>query len=178
MKRFVALVFLFLYAYNIAGYLLLFSVLQYRTRSEVKTMLKESVPETDLTTFAFHTLSLTADAHSLQWIDDHEFRREEKLYDIVRSFVHGDSTYLVCINDVQEERLFEHLDNHVQREMGNSGNAGRFDSFKDVFKDSITKCVIRVGTLAVEGNIAVGAVYNYSHVEPDVPFLPPRSTPA
>jgi hypothetical protein len=178
MKRFIAFVFLFLYAYNIAGYLLLFSVLQYRTRSEVKKTLKSSVPETALATFSFHTTSLASGAYSLLWVDDGEFRLGEKLYDIVRSFERGDTTYLICINDVQEERLFEHLDNHVQREMGNSGQASKFDAFKDVFKDSLSKKITRIERLAVEGNVTLAAFGNYSPFNPDVPSLPPRSTPA
>lgn len=178
MKRLVACVFLFLYAYNIAGYVVLFSLLQYRTRSEIKAMLKARVPEDQLTTFAFQTASFARNERSLQWVDDHEFRLEGKLYDVVRSFARGDTTYLVCINDVQEERLFEHLDSHVQREMGSSGQASKFDAFKDVFQDSLAKEIVRLEKLAVKGHLSLASFDNYSPFNPEVPSLPPRTTPA
>lgn len=178
MKRFVASVFLLLYAYNIAGYLLLFAVLQYRTSSEVKRMLKLGVPESQLTTFAFHTHSLANGSYHLQWLDEHEFRRDGRMYDIVRSFVREDTTYLICINDVQEDQLFEHLDNHVQRAIGSSGTLNKFDAFKDVFKDSFANEIARIEKSAVEGRVILTIFDNYFPFSPEVPSLPPRSTPA
>jgi hypothetical protein len=171
MRRLFALIFLFLYVYNIAGYLAVFSAMQFRIRSEVKKALKASVPESELTSFAFPTSSIE---YSVQWIEDHEFRYNGNLYDIVRSHTCGDTTYFACINDAQEEQLFDHLDNHVQRHMGDSGQSGKFDSFKDVFKDSIANHRFPVGTLSFTGLIVELAVSEYFPVEPDVPFLPPR----
>lgn len=134
MKRVFAYLFLFLYSYNLAGYLVVFSVRQNLVRSEIKRMLKESVPQSDLIPLAFHTQSLEQGKYPLQWIHDREFRYAGGMYDIVRSHTTGDSTYYLCVNDVQEEVLFADLDSHVQREMGSQ--SGRLDAFKDVFKES------------------------------------------
>lgn len=175
LKRYFALVFLSLYLYNIVGYLVIFSYLQYRVRCEVKQMLKASFPVHDLTTFAFQNEGLANDRYPLQWVDDHEFRYSGKMYDIVRSHISGDSTYFTCINDTQEEQLFEHLDNQVQRNMADSGQPSKLDAFKDVFKDSLARFHPLFARLVAEASV-VPAFYNgYISIEPDTPFLPPRS---
>jgi hypothetical protein len=174
MKRFFALLFLFLYLYNIVGYLAIFSVMQLRIRSEVKKMLKANLPESKLTTFAFCTVGLENDEYPIQWIEDHEFRYDGSLYDIARSYSRGDTTYFVCINDKQEDQLFAHLDNHVQRHMEDSGKPSKLDSFKDVFKDSFARSLAAVGIFSYEGIIAASPLRCYLPVELDVLVQPPR----
>ena len=154
MKRFVAYLFLFLYLYNLAGYLAVFAVRQSAVRSEIKKMLKES---------------------PLQWIEDHEFRYAGGMYDIVHSTVTRDSTYFLCVNDVQEEALFTDLDSHVQREMGSQGV--RLDGFKDVFKNSYTDRSPTETGLVVVTTHGPPAQSLYESVEPDVSSPPPRIIP-
>ena len=176
MKRFFAILFISLYLYNIVGYLAVFSVIQYRIRSEVKQMLKASVSESDFVKFSFHTRSLERGLYSLRWIDDHEFTLDGRLYDVVRSSSAGDSTLLLCINDTQEEQLFANLDSHVQRQMGHSGQPNKLDSFKDVFKDSFWRYVTFLALLPAAKPIVNLATNNYESVTTDVPFLPPRAS--
>ena len=174
MRRFFALIFLSLYLYNIVGYLAVFSVIQYRIRSEVKKQLKESVPDSQLHHLSFHTAALERGEYRVQWIEDHEFRYEGQMFDIVRSFAANDTTYFVCINDVQEERLFEHIDNHVKRQMENRGQSGKFDSFKDVFQDSHRAVVTLFQGLHFSGEIIDPIRNKYYSITLEVPFLPPR----
>lgn len=174
MKRILALVFLFLYFYNIVGYLALFSVMQSQVRSEVKKMLKSSVPEKELITLAFSTKSLEMGDIGLHWMDDHEFRFDGSMYDILHSYTSAETTYYVCINDVQEELLFEHLDNHVHKHMGDSGEPGKFDSFKDVFKDSLARFYVPTEVSSFVGLIILQGPNPCLPVHPDVPFHPPR----
>lgn len=176
MKKFVAIIFLSLYIYNIAGYLALFAVMQQRARAEIKKSLKQSVPEHELHHFAFHTPSLDTGVYPIQWIDDHEFRYNGSMYDIVRQLRVQDTTYFVCVNDIQEERLFAHLDSHVQRHMGDSGQPGKLDPFKDVFKDSLTRTIFVASNGNLCGTVAPPTPHNYLFTEPDVPSLPPRQS--
>lgn len=174
MRRLFALVFISLYLYNIVGYLALFSVLQYQVRNEVKNMLKAGVSEKELVKFAFHTPSLRNGIYQIQWIDKNEFRYDGRMYDVVRSTAAQDTTYVFCINDTQENRLFENLDTHVQREMDGSAKPGKFDAFKDVFKDSYAYRFIHFNLLSCTGIIVDLLVDQYVSVELDMPFLPPR----
>lgn len=174
MRRLFALVFIFLYLYNIVGYLALFSVLQHRVQNEVKNMLKAGVSEKELVQFAFHTPSLDNGTYQVQWIETNEFRYEKNMYDVVHSSTMYDTTYFFCIDDTQEKRLFENLDSHVQREMDGSAQPGKFDPFKDVFKDSFAYRFIHFNLLPRTGIIVDLPADQYVSVELDMPFLPPR----
>ncbi|HXF99990.1 MAG TPA: hypothetical protein VNL69_04360 [Bacteroidota bacterium] len=173
MRRLVVILFLFLYFYNIVGYLGLIAVVQHRVRTEVKQLLKSSVPESTLITLAFPTHSLRS-SYVLQWLDDHEFRYGKNLYDIVRSFTRGDTTYLVCLNDTQEEVLFEHLDDHVQRQMGTSGLADRLDAFKEVFKNSLRETRPLLHQLWACGSTYLFPIVMPAQFEPTPSAPPPR----
>ena len=173
MKRTFAYLFLFLYSYNLAGYLVVFSVRQDHVRSEIKRMLKESVPQSDLLQLVFHTQSLEQGQYPLQWIEDHEFRYAGGMYDIVRSHTTGDSTYYLCVNDIQEEALFADLDSHVQREMGSQ--SGRLDAFKDVFKESFVERHIVAIVLPLQLTCPDQIADMYESIVPDIAFPPPRT---
>lgn len=174
MRRFIIAVFLLLYFYNFFGYIAVFSFLQYRVRSEVKKMLKESVPTSDLILFAFHTPTLDSNGYSLRWIKSYEFRYAGGLYDVVRSYTGNDTTYFLCLNDSKEERLFENLDNHVRREMGHSGHQGMLDAFKNVFKDSIPPQCEILRNLFVLVSLIPWTAEEYQSIVLDVPSPPPR----
>lgn len=174
MKRFFAILFVSLYLYNIVGYLAVFTFLQYRVRSEVKLMLKSSVPESNLAHFTFHTRELQEGRYKIKWIKSNEFMMDGKLYDVVRTLAVGDSTSFQCINDVQEERLFVDLNEHVRRQMGHSEQPNKLDSFKDVFKDSFAKSAIIVVILPTMEPVSTLAEQHYMSVALEVPFLPPR----
>ncbi len=174
MKRIFSLVFISLYLYNIVGYLALFSVLQYQVRTEVRTILKAGVSDKELVRFAFPTSSLRGGMNEIQWIDDSEFRHDGKMYDVVHITAAHDTTYLLCMNDTQEKRLFENLDSHVQREMGGSAKPGKLDGFKDVFKDSYAQRYIHFSLLPRTGTIVDLTADTYASVDLDTPLLPPR----
>jgi len=175
MKRFVASLFLLLYLYNSAGYLAVFSYLQYRVRSEVKQMLKASVPRSELVLFAFHTRSLESNIYAIHWIEDHEFRYQGGMYDIVNSSCVGDTTYLLCLNDIMEEELFKDLGNHVQRHMGYSEKQGMLDSLRDVFKQSYFTCIDLFDDLLAIGLSVAPQEDIYKSVVMDIPSPPPRT---
>lgn len=174
MKRFFSMVFISLYLYNIVGYLALFTMLQYQVRNDVKTMLKAGVSEEELVTFAFHTASLYGGAYGIQWIDENEFRYKGHMYDIVQMSTTNDTSYLVCINDLQEKQLFENLDSQVRREMGGSSKPGKLDSFKDVFKNSYVLKPFDVKPLRTTEIIGDLPEDRYVSADLDIPLHPPR----
>lgn len=177
MRRLFIFVFLFLYFHNLVGYLAVYAVMKYRIQGEVKEMIKASVPISELTSFSFLTSDLDREKTAIQWMADDEFRYEGRMYDIVAVQVNGDSTYFKCINDIQEERLFADLGDHVRRQMGDSGNQGRLDTFKDIFKDSHIRNISLCNHLSATGTIIALPVNEYVSVDRDVPFLPPKSLP-
>ena len=110
MKTVCSIAFISLLSLHVAGYYLLFSYQKMQVRSEMKQLIKQSVPETELTRIVISG----PDHKRLQWKDRHEFRYRGFLYDIVRITEHGDTTIYDCISDTQETRLFSNLEDWVQ----------------------------------------------------------------
>lgn len=116
----VAVVLLLCFCCTTVGTTLLFFALRQQVRKEVKTQLKEGVPDDQLTRFAF---SRTSPPPGVQWIHEGEFRFYGQLYDIVRAEQRGDTTLYYCINDHAEQQLFANLDAAIRDTLGTSKSA-------------------------------------------------------
>lgn len=66
-------------------------------------------------TFQFNKNELQSGKIRIQWIEDDEFRYENKMYDVVKYESHGDSVYLYCIEDENESSLYSYYDKYFQK---------------------------------------------------------------
>ncbi|MHC1774831.1 MAG: hypothetical protein AB9834_05385 [Lentimicrobium sp.] len=114
MKKLIAILLSLIVCYNTVGYFIVFKLRQIQIKSEVKRLIKNSVPEEQLVVF-----SLTPETmHEFSWIHSKEFRYRGEMYDVVRKVaVSADKTELYCIHDVKESGLFSHLDRLVKDAM-------------------------------------------------------------
>lgn len=112
LKKVTTFILLSTFLFNIAGYFITFKVLQYQVRKEIKREIKHQLSPSELTTIRINK----ANPEQISWEDEgKEFYYKGALYDIVNSTETGDSICYYCINDVQEELLFENLDEHINR---------------------------------------------------------------
>jgi hypothetical protein len=169
-KKLCSLVFLFIYFYNIVGYLVAIRVAQDQIRREVKALLKAGVPEGELITIAIKK----DDERLLVWLKPHEFRYRGGMYDVIRSHVSNDTTYYVCINDVQEERLFEHLDEHVRNHMNADARTHKADLAKDLLKAHVVQQMYDPSTPLPVVTVAARPDQFYVSNIVEVPTPPPR----
>lgn len=91
-----------------------------RVRREMKTAIKNGVPESEWVEFAMDTIQ-----SKITWTKpEKEFRYQEKMYDVLH--YRGDSDEIVvCIMDVKESGLFNHLEELVaQAGYGNEDHPG------------------------------------------------------
>ena len=174
-RRSVAALFVLLYAYNFAGYLVLVLLAQEHIREDVRAALRGGAPEAALVTLVLPSPADTEDAAAIQWIGEDEVRCNGSLYDIVRRYSSGDSTYLICLSDAEEDELLADFDDHVRRQLGASGDLGEFDEFMDVFKDSYTHRFHAIHSLVACGIVSPVSLSIYCSVDLDVPSPPPRS---
>jgi hypothetical protein len=110
----------FLILYNVLGYLIVFKSYQYAIKNEIKSKIRNAVPDKDLVIIKFSCQDIHSRKNHYKKTDDNEFRFGGKLYDIVRSKVNGDTTIFYCINDTREEQLYSNLDAYVKRYMDNN----------------------------------------------------------
>ncbi len=92
-------------------------------------MIKQSVPTHELIVLAFHPDS--KEFSELEWIDNHEFRYQGQMFDIVRQSTDTDGTvHYHCVNDKQEEILFAHLEEYVKNNTSNTSDAAKKNILK------------------------------------------------
>ena len=95
--------------FNTSGAYLLFSVYRAQVRKEIKKQIKQSVPADQLHYLTFDLQEVEDGSSGIRWIHDAEFVYKGKMYDIVSKATENGKITYACINDHQEEKLFEHL---------------------------------------------------------------------
>ncbi len=175
LKRYVPIFVLLLYAYNLAGYLGFHLARQSAIREEIRTTLRGGFPDSVLTVVGFATSSIRNGSAPLKWTDENEFRYGDSMYDIVRSYSRGDSTFFVCLNDVDEAQVLASIDRHVDRELNSSGRSALLDSLQDAFKDAMPRSRVTPADLACFGRILNFELNFLSHPPSDPLYHPPHS---
>ncbi|MGZ5242830.1 MAG: hypothetical protein ACXWEY_09150 [Bacteroidia bacterium] len=97
----------------------MFRILQLQARREIKTRIKNSVPSYEL-----HAINATQNEAELHWHQEgKEFRLNGKMYDVVHVETKDGQTIYHCVDDVDEARLFAHLDDMVNENMDHDQSA-------------------------------------------------------
>jgi len=163
--------FIVLYVFNLAGYYAVFKTLQYQMRVEIKTRIKESVPEGELVLITVRR----GEEARLHWLDGHEFRYQGNMYDVVRHYSTDDAHYYVCINDKQEERLFKNFDQYVTTQCNTEGVPKKAaNPFKGIIKDYVPHIRI-LGPITFQvTRIGVTQGFNLISHTAEIPTPPPR----
>ncbi len=170
-KKGIAILFLALYVFNLAGYYVVFKTLQYQVRSGVKTRIKESVPREELVLIALKQ----GREDGLQWLDRKEFRYRGGMYDVVRSYSRNDTTFYSCVNDKQEEVLFAHLDLHVATQANLEGTPQKAAApFQGITKEYVPLSRILELVTFNEVLMRITPDPNSTSYAEDVPTPPPR----
>ncbi len=128
-RKITALLFIFIFAFNAAGYYFVFKIKQQKIRKEVKQRIRNSIPLEELTLFIFDTSS--EEYKKIKWVEEHEFRYNGSMYDIVRqSPGRNGNVSFYCINDSDEEKLFAGLDKYI----GDTGSGNENETENDSLK--------------------------------------------
>lgn len=134
MKKAISIVLLSIFLFNTAGYYVFFKMAQIEIKKEIKKELKLSVNSQDLTIITF----TNSETEAIHWVEkDKEFIHNNQMYDIVRRSSTDNETTLYCINDKQEKKLFEHLEEQVLKQIENNKNSKSDSSKKNA--DNIIK---------------------------------------
>lgn len=112
MRKFIAIVSSAFMLLQTAGYLFVFKLQQHEIRQEIKRQIKAGVPDDELVLF-----KLANNARAPWSIPGRELRSHGAMYDVVRTEIHGDTTWYYCLSDEKETQLFAHLDEAVERDM-------------------------------------------------------------
>lgn len=130
LKKLAATLLTLIICYNTVGYYIVFKTSQLKVKSEIKKLIKSSVPEDQLVVFRLSP----ENQNDFEWIHSKEFRYKGNMYDIVRkTVISASETDLYCIHDVQETGLFAHLDFLVKQAMNHDKNASKSSTLLSVY---------------------------------------------
>ena len=90
--------------FNIGGYYLYFSFLQFNIKERIEIQIKNGLQEKDLAVIVVPVNKVSG----VNWLEpEKEFSYRGEMYDIVSSKVKGQSKIYYCINDRKEKQLIE-----------------------------------------------------------------------
>jgi hypothetical protein len=111
MRKFVSSILLFILAYNIGGYAVLYSTMRVANEERVERMREDASHATATLRIAV----AVADRDAVTLIRTGEFSRNGNTYDVLSSTIQGDSLIAVCAYDGDEEILNARLADHVEQ---------------------------------------------------------------
>ena len=111
-KRIMPLAMILLLMLQLLGGGMYFHFQRAHIRKDIKSRIKQGVPQNELKVFHFAKLQ---ELETLNWHNDHEFRQGDEMFDVVRKEVTEHGVYLHCINDQQETLLFAQLNELVKK---------------------------------------------------------------
>jgi hypothetical protein len=130
LKRISVILLISIVCFNTVGYFFVFKAKELQIKSDVKQLIKESVPENQLI-----VIRMTPEnSPGFVWIHSKEFRYQESMYDVVKQkTVSSGITDYYCIEDVKEAGLFRHLNALVKDMMNGNKQAARVNKLFSVF---------------------------------------------
>jgi hypothetical protein len=117
-KKYIGFFLGLLMLWQIIGLFSYFEISQYKIRKEIKQVIKHSVPKDQLKVLYF---SREEQKH-IVWIKSHEFKYQGRLYDVIKRTITFEGIIFRCIDDVQETRLFEKLNQATSFNLGHGSD--------------------------------------------------------
>ena len=93
--------------YQMVGHNIVFYLLRYQIKREVKIMIMQNTIQSPFSIFTFRNTQL----HSgeLKWENEEEFKYQDKMFDIIKTQKDGGTTTFYCLNDKKEELLIKNF---------------------------------------------------------------------
>jgi hypothetical protein len=107
----------------------MFELFQSKHRAEVYNLISKGVPDEDRVIFSFSISEYGNYITSIEWKDENEFRYKDKMFDIIKTEVKGDSVYLYCLYDSNDTDLFAVLDKLIEEDSENSDEQIGLDNY-------------------------------------------------
>ncbi len=90
---------------NTIGLIIIFNQIKNYHKRNIKFLISKNSFEQVIEQLSFSKEALNKGEYNLKFIDDHEFKYNGKMYDIISKFETEDSVFYRCINDSKEEEL-------------------------------------------------------------------------
>jgi hypothetical protein len=129
-KRLFSFLFLIVFIWQLAGFFIYFEIERHHVRKDIKRAIKQSLPQNQYKQFNF----TEKEFKELTWINDHEFKMNGRLYDVVKKNKSNIGFSVYCIDDIQETVLFAQLDESTASNLNNQPEKAPLKSFVKLLK--------------------------------------------
>ena len=114
-RKTVQYILLFLFIWQIVGFVTYFEISHFKLKKEVKLLLKQGVPKDELVCFEFTDNEM----NDLIWLKKNEFNLNGSLFDVVRKSKDNNGVnHLECLSDKKETVLFARLNQTISQNLG------------------------------------------------------------
>lgn len=121
MKKIIAILLLISFGIQVAGYHLFFHIRKWEIKSSArKNRRRNSSRENELQFIFPLTGRLQLTNSQPEWEDDHEFRLNGHMYDVIEKRIVGDTIYVRCVADEKETRLIEKYNEQNKDDFSNT----------------------------------------------------------
>lgn len=158
--------------WQIIGFFSYFEFSQYKIRKEIKQVIKYSLPSNQLKVLCFSEEG----EKKIIWINSHEFRYKGRLYDVIHKTSLSEGVIFRCIDDRQETKLFEKLNQTTAFNLGNRSDKNplnhwmRFSQTLFLLENTVS-CVVNSFCTKEEH------IFNYQHLHTEWCKLPQAPPP-
>lgn len=131
MRKTIQYILLFIFIWQIVGFVSYFEISHYKLKKEIKLLLKQGVPDDELVFFEF----TDAEMSDLIWLKKNEFDLNGNLFDVVRKSKTQDGiNHLECISDKQETILFARLNQTISQNLGDENRQTPISNWMKLLK--------------------------------------------
>ncbi len=97
----------------------IFKIFQAKYRTEIVEVMLNDLSDIELVTLKFDKNEFQSGIIRIHWIEEDEFRYENKMYDVVQKESLSDSVTFYCIEDENESMLYTYFDKYFQKLIDN-----------------------------------------------------------
>ncbi|MFA4851576.1 MAG: hypothetical protein WC599_03565 [Bacteroidales bacterium] len=143
MRTVFSILLLILFLFNVSGYFVVFKLMRYNARKEMKAYIKQNLRDDEMEIVVVPNSEIGASGSGFRFVEENEFIYNDKLYDIVKKKTDGNNTIFYCINDKQEEKLFAGINEHIKRNTDQNLPAGRQGTPAKDKSNNLTKSIVK-----------------------------------
>lgn len=174
-RKTVQYILLFLFIWQIVGFVTYFEISHFKLKKEIKLLLKQGVPKDELVYFEFTDVEM----NDLVWLKKNEFNLNGDLFDVVRrSKDKNGVNHLECISDKQETVLFARLNQTISQNLGNEKHSTPISNWMKLLKvpADLPQKELRIEFVdkQIESICLMPYLNNYSFESKRIPSPPPQ----
>ncbi len=177
MRKVVSILVIIAFLFNISGYYIIFSLIQREIKSDFRSYLKYNFNKEDVIILNIPNSEINGKNSEFRWTEKDEFLYKGKMYDVVKSEQHNNTSVFYCINDTKEERLLAIYESSIKNyhESNRPLNEKSITLCKQIIKDATIKSLLNQNKNLPSQNIETSNIFSVKKGIKDNPFVPPKS---